>query len=245
MTKNFYENTYKIRYSEVDCNLSLKPSSLLQLLQDIASENAENLGFGYSFLVEKNLGWFLLKLHLEFDNYPEDVYNLTIKTEPRGWNRLFAHRDFELLNGSQSLGKAATTWGLIDLNSKSMTNIGEVLADNPRFTPFEKRDDDLKYNKILSCEDFDSEKIFEIRFDDIDVNQHVNNSNYLVWAFETLDYAFRRNKKLKTLDMTFKKEIKYGNRILSQLKFVEDKTVHVLKNAENGDELCLVQAQWI
>ena len=71
---NIYSSTYRIRYSEFDCNLLLKPSSLLQLLQDVASENAESLGFGYSFLVKKNLAWFLLKSHMEFENYPKEVY---------------------------------------------------------------------------------------------------------------------------------------------------------------------------
>lgn len=245
MIQNAYENNYKIRYSEVDSNLRLKPSSLLQLLQDIASENAESLNFGYSFLVEKNLGWFLLKLHIEFNEYPENVENLVIKTEPRGYNRLFANRDFELWNENQLLARAASTWGMIDFETKSMVSIGDVLADNPMFTQYEKREDDLKYNKIQFTEKVDVEKVFEIRFDDIDVNQHVNNSNYLVWAFETLDYSFRKNNKLKTLDMMFKKEIKYGNKVLSQVEILDGKTIHLLKNAETDEELCLVQAEWI
>lgn len=240
-----YEKNYKIRYSEFDCNLLIKPSSLLQLLQDIASNNAESLGFGYSFLVDKNLAWFLLKYHIEFDEYPKEVYDLKIKTEPRGWNKLFAFRDFELYEGNKILGKASTTWGLIDFATKNMVSPAEVFNNNPNFVQFQKREDDLKYNKIPAIEDFDAEKIFEIRFDDLDVNQHVNNSNYLIWAFETLDYDFRKTKKLKVLDMLFKKEIKYGGRVSSQVRIDENKTIHVLKNADTNEELCLVQAEWV
>ena len=109
MDINAFQNKYKIRYSELDCNLTLKPASLLQLLQDIASENAESLGFGYSFISKRNLAWFLLKLHIEFDKYPQG--DITIKTEPRGWNRLFAFRDFEIINDFDVLGNATTTWG--------------------------------------------------------------------------------------------------------------------------------------
>lgn len=239
-----YENNYKIRYSELDCNLVLKPSSLLQLMQDIASENAENLGFGYSYIIQKNLAWFLLKCHIEFNNFPKEVYKINIKTEPRGWNKLFAYRDFEINDGQNILGKATTTWGLIDLETKSMSNVGENLSNNPNFTQFEKRDDDLKYNKITPIQNIDFEKTFEIRFDDLDVNQHVNNSNYIIWAFEALEYDFRRTKKLKVLDMVFKKEIKYGNNIVSQVQILDNKTLHVLKNAQTNEELCLIQAEW-
>lgn len=242
--KKIYAETYRTRYSEIDCNLSLKPSALLQILQDVASQNAENLDFGYSFLVKKNLGWFLLKLHAEFNEYPEDICDLTIKTEPRGWNKLFAYRDFEICKNNKTLGKATTTWGLVDISTKSMVNVGAVLAENPNFVEFQKRETDLKYNKIPPLTKVDIEKIFDIRFDDLDVNQHVNNSNYIVWAFESLGYEFRKNQKLKSLDMLFKKEIKYGHQICSQVEISENKTIHLLKNKETGEELCQIQAEW-
>lgn len=243
--KNIYSEIYRTRYSEIDCNLSLKPSALLQILQDIASLNAENLGFGYSFLVDKNLAWFLLKYHIQFNEYPKDICDLTIKTEPRGWNKLFAYRDFEICQNERTLCKATSTWGLVDINTKSMVNVGVALANNPNFTEFQKRDDDLKYNKITPLTNIDIEKVFEIRFDDLDVNQHVNNSNYIVWAFESLPYEFRKNKTLKTIDMLFKKEIKYGSSICAQIQIIDNKTIHLLKNNETNDELCLVQAEWI
>ena len=164
--KNIYSEIYRTRYSEIDCNLSLKPSAILQMLQDIASLNAENLGFGYSFLVDKNLAWFLLKYHIQFNEYPKDICDLTIKTEPRGWNKLFAYRDFEICQNERTLCKATSTWGLVDINTKSMVNVGVALANNPNFTEFQKRDDDLKYNKItpfIFCIILQSFQVLELR----------------------------------------------------------------------------------
>ena len=66
-----FEEEIKVKYSEMDFKLGLKPSALLNFLQDLASENAENLGFGYSYITPKNLAWFLLKYRMEFDKYPE------------------------------------------------------------------------------------------------------------------------------------------------------------------------------
>ena len=95
MEKRVFEVPVKVRYSEMDYDLGLKPSALMLFLQDLASDNAEQLGFGYTFVREHNLAWFLLKYHMEFDEYPSGTYDLTIKTEPRGYNKLFAFRDFE------------------------------------------------------------------------------------------------------------------------------------------------------
>ena len=245
MEKRVFEVPVKVRYSEMDYDLGLKPSALMLFLQDLASDNAEELGFGYTFVRQNNLAWFLLKYHMEFDEYPSNSYELTIKTEPRGYNKLFAFRDFEIFNGEQRLGRVASTWALADMNTRAMTSVAEVMVGKEHMLPFEKREDDLVYGKIRVPEKFDLEKTFEIRFEDIDVNQHANNANYIVWAFEPLDFEFRKSKKLKTLDLMFKKEIKYGSKVLSQVAISGDTTTHVLKNAETGEELCLICANWV
>lgn len=245
MEDKVFEESVKIRYSEMDFDLVLKPSVLLHFLQDLASDNAEMLDFGYSYIVKNNLAWFLLKYHMEFEDYPTNVYDLRIKTEPRGYNKLFAFRDFELYDGEKLLGRAASTWSLVDLDTKNITPVQEALSTNPYMIPHIKRENDLVYEKIRPLQNIDIQKVFEIRFDDIDVNKHVNNANYIIWAFEPLDFDFRSTKKLKSLDIVFKKEIKYGNKILSQIEISDDRTNHVLKNAETGEDLCMISAKWI
>lgn len=245
MEKKVFEESLKVRYSETDFNLVLKPSVLLNFLQDLASDNAESLGFGYSFVTEHNLAWFLLKYHMEFNDYPSHIYDLKIKTEPRGYNKIFAFRDFELYSGQKLIGRAASTWSLVDLQTKNIVAIQNVLSSNPYMTQFQKRETDLTYSKFHPLERIDIERVFEIRFDDIDVNMHVNNSNYIIWAFEPLDFEFRSSKKLMTLDIMFKKEIKYGGKVLSQIEISDDITNHVLKNSETGEDLCLICAKWI
>ena len=236
---------FKLRYSEIDCTHTLKPQVLLNFMQDLASDNAEEYGFGYSFNVEKNVAWFLLKYHIEFSDYPEKIYNITISTHAKGYNKLFALRDFKIEHDSKVIGRATSSWGLIDLDTKSMVPIVSKLSDNPNIVQYQKKDDDLQYNKIRPLERIDREKTFEARFDDLDVNQHVNNSNYIKWAFEVLNFDFRKTHKLKTLDMVFKKELKYAQCVKSQAQTVGNITLHVLKNAQTNEELCSVMAEWL
>ena len=236
---------FKLRYSEIDCTHTLKPQVLLNFMQDLASDNAEKLGFGYSFNLKKNVAWYLLKYHFEFEDYPEKIYNITLSTHAKGYNKLFALRDFKMEYEGNLIGRAASTWGLIDLKTMSMASIASVLSDNPNIKPYEKSEDDLKYNKIPQLTRIDREKTFEARFDDLDVNQHVNNSNYIKWALEVLNFDFRKTHKIKILDMVFKKELKYAEKVISQAQTEENTTIHVLKNADTKEELCCVLAQWI
>ena len=242
---DLFEETVKIRYSEMDCDMVLKPGAMLQFLQDLASDNAEQLDFGYSYIRKQNLAWFLLKYRLEFDDYPEKIYDLTIKTEPRGYNRMFAYRDFYIYHQGKPIGRAASTWTLVDLNTKSMASAAEVLSSNKYMYLNEKREGDLVYGKIRLPEKFDIEKTFEVRFDDLDVNKHVNNANYIVWAIEPLDFDYRRSHKLKTVDMMFKKEITYGSKVLSKVAINNNTTIHAVTNAETGEELCIMNAEWV
>ena len=46
----------------------------------------------------------------------------------------------------------------------------------------------------------------------LDLNGHVNNTVYITWAMEALDYEFRSKHKLKTLDIYFKHEVKIWRR---------------------------------
>ena len=239
-----FEENIKIKYSEMDCCMALKPSSLLNFFQDIASENAQNLGFGYSYTAERNLGWFLLKYRIEFTNYPVSVYDLTIKTEPRGCNKLFAYRDFWVYNGVNLLGRASSIWSLVDMNSKAPVSVEKTL-NNKYMSSFVKRDDDFIFQKIKPSLNIDISKTFDIRYEDIDVNLHANNGSYIIWALEPLDYNFRFERKIKTLDIHFKKEAKYGTKILSLVDCKDNLTTsHIIKNADTLEDLCYLEVVW-
>ena len=239
-----FEEQIKVKYSEMDYKLALKPSSLLNFLQVLASANAESLGFGYSYITPKNLGWFLLKYRMEFNDYPVSVYDLTLKTEPRGCQKLFAYRDFYIYEGEKLLGKISSIWAVVDMTTKALVPVQPAL--NNKYMPlFQKREDDLAFKKLRAMEKVDIEKIFEVRYEDIDVNSHANNGNYIIWAFEPLNFDFRSTHKIKTLDIQFKKEIKYGAQVVSQIEFLNDlTTLHSIKNVQTNEDLCLLEVLW-
>lgn len=240
----YFEQEYFIRYSEMDYNKMLKPSAFLNFLQDVATNAAEIGKFGYWQIVDKNLGWFLLKYHMEFNNYPQNVEDIVIKTEARGCNKLFAHRDFEIYTKSGELiGKVLSYWTLVNLADKSIVMPTDVFPDV--MNKVEKREDDMSFSKIHPIERIDYCEEFKVRYDDIDVNKHVNNMNYIVWAFEALPKDFRNNHKLKTLEMVFKKEIQYGNRVLSEVQLDANIAKILVKNKTTDEDLCLIEAEFV
>lgn len=244
MIKNGYEEKITVKYSEIDQNLAMKPFALLNFLQDIASKNAEDWGFGYSYIHPRNYAWFLIKYRMEFEEYPFDIQDLTLKTEPRGYNKLFAYRDFELYSGEKLLGRMHSMWSIVDIDSRSIVPISAAIPDNPHMVPFQKREDDLAFAKISQITTPTLEKEFEVRYNDLDVNGHANNGNYIVWAFEPLSFEFKNTHRIKTIDMIYKKEARFGEKLVSQIEFKNDKTtIHRLQNTESED-LFLLECEW-
>ena len=144
MQENQYSEKIVLKYSETDQNLAMKPFALLNFLQDIASKNAENKGFGYSYIYPKNYAWFLIKYRMEFSEYPCDVQELTLMTEPRGYNKLFAFRDFELKKEDKIIGKMTSMWSIVDIKSRTMVPVSSVIGNLPGMSAYEKRDGDCR-----------------------------------------------------------------------------------------------------
>ncbi|MBP5211166.1 MAG: hypothetical protein J6Z27_04955 [Bacteroidales bacterium] len=240
----YSQENINIRYSETDFDKSLKLSSLLNLFQDIATDNAERLGFGYSDIHPKNLMWVLLKYRIEFAEYPVDAHQLTLRTEPRGYNKLFTYRNFCLKTGDRILAKASTLWALVDFTTMTMVNIENAL-DNPNMRPFEPGEDDLSFGRILPVKSVDFEETFKVRYNDIDGNMHANNANYAIWALEPLSYDFRKSHRPKTVDMIYKKETRYGESLSSQVQMLDDTTsLHLLKNLTTGEDSFMMKVEW-
>lgn len=239
------EERIKIRYSDVDIGRSLKPFSLLNFFQDLASDNAEKLGFGFSSIYPQNLMWVLLRYRVEFINYPTDIQEIILRTYPRGYKKFFAYRNFEIFAQGSVLANVSSQWSLVDFSKGALSNIENILASNPYMNKFVPDKRDLPFVKIPKLSRIDYEKEFEVRYNDIDINRHANNSNYMIWALEPLGDEFLVLGKLKNIDIEFKKEIKYGERLISQVELIgADKTLHLMKSSETSEELCRVLCEW-
>ncbi len=236
---------YEIKYHEWNLNKALKESMFMLFLQDIATQNADDNGFGYYVLSQKNLGWFLLKYRIEFSQYPTNTDYIEIETQSRGVMRIFATREFTIYNSNNEIiGRVMSMWALVNLADKSMISPASI---NNYIGTYEKKDDDLSFGKIRIPDKFDWEKEFEVRFDDIDINNHANNTNYISWGLDALPHQYRMQHSIKNIDMVFKKDAALGETLLSKV-FIDkenNKTIHVILNKDTNEDLCNIAVEWV
>ena len=182
----------------------IRPLILMNELQSIADRHAEILGCGRTYCMENNIGWVVMYYLVDIIELPVEGEELTFITWPSCQDALRATRDFEIRGSDNRLMVRATSqWILIDMAHRRPLPLANHLSPDV-VTPI----------RAYSCAfekfpDFETNKthIMKCRFDDIDVNQHINNAVYAVWATESVGYVYRTQHKLKQINIQFKKEV--------------------------------------
>lgn len=237
-----FKKDYEIKYYEKNVLGDLKESALLNFLQDAATLSAESSGFGPTFVFQHNYAWVVLKYHIELYKRINNFDFITLTTEPRGVSRLYAFRDFCIYSPSGDLiGKVISTWALIDMDTRRVLPAQKVL---PMMFPYEKRENELEYVKFGDVKNYEYSKEFVVKFDDIDINRHANNSNYIVWALDSLPIDFRMKNFVKTMDIKFKKEALTDTKIVVVSDSKQNVTCHKISNYPDDDVLASIYVEW-
>ena len=65
-----YSKKHTIACYEADANQLMRPTAMLDLMQEAANVNATTLGFGFDEMKETNIAWVLSRMHVRFDKLP-------------------------------------------------------------------------------------------------------------------------------------------------------------------------------
>ena len=199
-----YTEIRKLQAYQCDRYGNVRPLILMNELQSVADTHAELLGVGRTFLLENNLAWVVTHYLVDITELPHENEELRFITWPSVSDALRTVRDFEIRGSDNRLMVRATSqWVLIDMERRRPVLLEDKL---PADILVNERAFSRTFDKFP---DFDAEKthIMNCRFDDIDVNQHINNAVYAVWATESVGYVYRNEHKLCGIELNYKKEI--------------------------------------
>ena len=217
-----WETTTKIRAFDVDANDRLKVNTFLDYFQDAASNDAERLNFGYSTFVPKGLTWVLSWAKFEFTYYPKFMEEVKIQTWGKKQFKLYSIRDYLMFDSKDEIiCRGTSAWLLID--SKSLRP--KIL---PQLFPEIKMHDSIDAltdlpSKIVASGKSEIVYTTQIRYSDIDLNQHANNAAYIKLLLDCFDKEFHQSHKVKSLVVSFNAQSKYGDEI--QLLKADEKNI--------------------
>lgn len=238
-----YSKKYQIRTYECDKNSTLRLVTLMNIFQDMADSQAALLGLGLEFCLSKGMAWVGSNYHLQISRMPKLHEEITITTWPAVEKKLGAIRDFLVTDSvGNEIIRASSQWILLDVAKKRPISLRDNL---PQYQVVDDRVMAEDFNSRLSDvirEDYHLN--FNVRFDDIDINNHVNNAIYPLWASEAVPTDFRQNKNIAEMEIAFKKEGLYGEQVDVITQIDGNETVHRISSATDGRELARVRILW-
>ena len=219
-----YQMKMKIPFDMADMNGHIKLPDVILLSLQVSGMQSIELGVSDKAILEDyNLVWIITEYDIEVVRLPRFAEEITIETEALSYNRLFCYRRFTIYDEvGQDLIHMMATFVLMDRDSRKVHAVEpEIVA--PYQSEFNK--------KLIRGPKYESlnepiSKDYHVRFYDLDMNGHVNNSKYLDWIFEVMGADFLTQYIPKKINLKYVKEVRPGGVITSAVERTGLKSKH-------------------
>ena len=242
-----FEKEYKIPVYDTGPNSKLSLYSLFNYLQDIASEHAVRLNFGRDDLMKENRFWVLSRIAADIFLWPEWEEKITVRTWPRGTDKIFAIRDYEVFYpDGRSIASGSSSWLVVDRTTKKIQRPDEMLT---RFNSGSSVKNSLGRNagKVDALsENCSITGHHQVKVSDMDVNLHTNNVKYLNWVTDTYDLHFIMNHLAVSVEINYLAESVTGEEVIVKTEALKsDRSfLHSVIRTTDQKELARMRIDW-
>jgi len=238
-----WEYRFIVRSFDVDQNKEMTLTSISEYLQEVAGDHANTMGFGYRQVVRQQMAWILGGISIEVNRLPRWEEEIQIKTWIVENNRFQSRRDFQWFDQKGNvLVNASTSWILLNTESRRPMSI-ESMNFDVRLRPDKKATQNGVESIRLKLENARQSE-YQVRYSDLDMVGHMNNTKYIQLFLDYYPVEFHNTHRIKSLDINFKNEAKYQDKLL--LSVLQNKDSHIieLKRKEDSKLNCLAILEW-
>jgi len=242
------EKEYQVHVYETGPEGRLSLHSLFDYLQDIASDHAVKLGYGRDDLLKHNSFWVLSRIYAEISCWPSWGENILIKTWPRGTDRFFALRDFEInYTGGKSIARATSSWLIIDRDTKRIKRPDNNLSRLNSAMDDEKALPRNAAKLEPSPSNYRRTHNFNVKISDLDINLHTNNARYLKWVTDSYDLDFILKNVPLSAEINYLAESRFNDSIavmISDESNLSNAFKHSIIRTNDNTEICRIRIRW-
>ncbi|KAK4764316.1 hypothetical protein SAY87_013754 [Trapa incisa] len=252
---------FSIRSYEIGADGTSSIETLMNHLQETALNHVKKaglLGDGFGCTPEmykKNLIWVVTKMQVVVNHYPawNDTVQVNTWVSRSGKNGM--HRDWLVSDckTGEILSRASSVWVMMNKKTRRLSKMPEEVRHEiePYFLDSAPvvEDDDRKLPKLdEETADFICKGLTP-RWNDLDVNQHVNNVKYIGWILESVPSTLLETHQLSALTLEYRRECG-SDSVLQSLTAVDhpenetrSQCQHLLQ-LEKGGEILRGRTEW-
>jgi len=230
---------FEVTLPDVGENNELSNKGILRIMQEIACIHSSYCGIGVNDSKEKGLAWIILNWKLKVFSRPKWNTTLNVKTWSSKQNHICFYRDFEITDEENNLVAVSTSkWILLDINTGTFAKLSSELTE--KYIHVDKHVfNEPFHEKLKEPAESVFVKDYQVSKKDLDTNHHVNNLNYLDFAYEALPVNIQTN--FSNVEIMYKHEAKLGD-ILSMYFYKSDEYyLVIIKNKKTGMLHCVVK----
>ncbi|WP_304225265.1 acyl-[acyl-carrier-protein] thioesterase [Gracilinema caldarium] len=205
--KSIWTEQFIVRSWDVDRNNRLSPASLFNFFQEVAGNHATELGVGKDALLRGNQAWVLSRMTALMYRRPGWQEMITVRTWPRGTEKLFAIRDYDIIDGfGATIAQGRSAWLLVDLEKLRPLRPQVLTEKLPTNTDMPAISDGA--GALSARTKLEPAGSRRAAYSDIDYNGHVNNARYIQWIQDMLDERVLEESNHFRLDINYLAEIR-------------------------------------
>lgn len=220
-----------IECQEADYKGNYRISSLLSKLSDLATENAIEVGIWRPEIGDK-YGFVLTKETLILNRPIRVDEQIKLNTRAAACKRIQFTRNYWIEDhDGNEIGALYSLWTLIDLEKRRITKPDKAGIILPEILPYSYTIE--SYHEIKK--DLELKYVMErpVLYSDIDVNQHMNNSRYIEWAFDAIPITIFEKRYFKELSVVYKKEMAAGV-VAKIFCYIDDEYIKVVFKSQDN-----------
>lgn len=210
MTSSIWTRSYAVDTMAVTPEKRLGLVGLLRILQDIAWIHGAHLGYGFEAMMARGQIWVLARQKLVATAWPAWGETIDVRTWVRPRAGMFVDRDYEVSHAGQPVARGTASWVVVDA----------VRRRPMKFSPADMGIDDngglslgITPERLPADDGLTPLMGFDVRYSDLDVNGHVNNTRYAEWLLDALPPGDRRARVVDRYEANFLAETGVGDRV--------------------------------
>jgi acyl-ACP thioesterase len=226
------EEKFTVKSYECRPDGNIKTACLMQYLQEAAALHAEELAFGIDTLNKINSYWVLSNLRIEINRPPKWNDEITVKTWPSGYTRSIATREFVVRDQNDcELFRAGSQWMVLDKDSNRPKNLFRLDLSLPKS---EEKALSGKLVRLETQDDYSKVDRISVPYSSIDLNGHVNNTEYVRWGIDALRKAFKFEGNIRLMHATYLSEVFEADALDLLLSYSKNGYFYVLAKRSDG-----------
>jgi acyl-ACP thioesterase len=209
---DIWQEVFPVRFGSIDRSDRLTLATIFEFFQEAAINHAEHLGVGREALGKSGQVWILSRISVVVDRRPRWGETVSVRSWPRGAERLFAIRDYDIRDETGAAAvRGRSGWLVLDIEKRRPLRIQQIIEKLPQnegidaltgpVAGLDPRDTLVKAGERLAA------------YSDIDFNGHVNNTRYIQWIQDVLAAEILEQADRIRLDMNYLSEVRLGETV--------------------------------